>query len=134
MDDITIMKATELRIGNLVYAYGVPSAIEVIQLHKDKIVIDATGIPLTEEWLKKFGCRKLGKFKRNVIDFETIYLIADSGGVMSCVCLYEKPNEAEWYFKYGFSDLYPKGKLQYIHQLQNLYFALTGEELEINEQ
>jgi hypothetical protein len=39
-------------------------------------------------------------------------------------------NGEEWMFCLG--DAFEQGGFHYLHQLQNLYFALAGEELEIN--
>jgi len=68
-------------------------------------------IPLTEEWLVKFG------FKRS-----------------------STPNQltlGRFSYELSYSDLYyglsRMGKCKYLHQLQNLYFALTQEELEIQQ-
>ena len=66
-------------------------------------------IPLTESWLCQFGLKKSGNhylFKTNT----------DSGACLS--------ND----FKLIFSD-FERCKIEHVHQLQNLYFALTNEEL-----
>lgn len=72
-------------------------------------------IPLTDEWLLKFGFNSNGKVWEidsiNGIVFEIEY-------VSDCYYLH---TQGEWGYQ-GFS---------YVHQLQNLYFALTGQELEL---
>ena len=70
-------------------------------------------IPLTEEWLLKFG---LLKTKNSVLmgGYELIY---DDKNNMYNVFVY-----------HGIFCT-----IKYVHQLQNLYFALTGEELKINQ-
>ena len=123
------IQAKELRIGNLTYK------ILKGKRHVDEIdYLDLAGlsgcrhyilpmglllkpIPLTEEWLIKFGFEKL---KNNGIDYE----------LHDCVISFE----AKWMWTSESKlnevrTLIPK----YVHQLQNLYFALTGEELTIKE-
>ena len=70
-------------------------------------------IPLTEEWLFKlnFINDRVLEFYRNDITDSTI--IID----YNFICLL------------GYSHV----KLKYVHQLQNLFFALTGEELELKQ-
>jgi hypothetical protein len=75
-------------------------------------------IPLTEEWLLKFG------FERHHFDY--------SNGV---IYIKDVPNNNEFKwgvypFELGSGFIINKSKnLKYVHQLQNLYFALTNEEL-----
>ena len=110
------MKASELRIGNWLNDGFFDFQVEV----QDILIIsdmpeglNIKPIPLTEEWLMKFGfiqehcCN--GKYERWNKD-----------------CVYiEKINHV---FHHDFISIGA------IHQLQNLYFALTGEELQLNLQ
>lgn len=118
------MKATELRIGNYVHSnltkitYQV-DVDDIKNINDDPVV--AKPIPLTEQWLKDFG-------------FE----MYDYGAL--------KDDFQIKLFKYGHTTYHrntiemdgAKGnwcyitKIMYVHQLQNLYFALTGEELTKN--
>ena len=100
------MKASELRIGNIVKqgiieSIGI-SLIQVIDTIYESEVIES--IQLTEEWLLKFGFRKVYKTCYQYKDF-----ILDDRFIMM--------------------DIDITIQLKYVHQLQNLYFALTGEEL-----
>jgi len=110
------MKASELRIGNYIEVNG-----EIRQVTSGIIVTidtiskpDTKPIPLTEEWLLKFG------FDEKGIGYAKgfIYL---------------------WHYDDGiFLELVSDSNshntpLKYVHQLQNLYFALTGEELTIKD-
>jgi hypothetical protein len=71
-------------------------------------------IPLTEEWLLRFGFEDKGK---------KVFRIVNSGMNMS--------------FSVAFTGIgytpcqFSSKRIEYVHQLQNLYFALTGEELAI---
>ena len=125
------MKASELRIGNYVKfdnhedEYYKVSGCDISELSDELIDLNASPIPLTEEWLLKFG------FIRHHYDYanDVIYIknIADN----------EIDNaEFEWgvYPNELGSGIQIKNRksLKYVHQLQNLYFALTGEELILN--
>jgi hypothetical protein len=110
------MKANELRIGNLVQHYGYPDDIwpvdfallENISLGLNQV----EGIPLTEEWLMKFGFLKIGKF--GFFHLDSLYLTYND-------------DKTIFYFQYRTKA----SIIHAVHQLQNLYFALTGQELTI---
>lgn len=119
------MDARELRIGNYATDSIETGAITVfnndacVLKHKSGIVkcriSDLQPIPLTKEWLLKFGFeqQKWGDFiltyyrKGNIL-----YSLSDGNVELNepNICLTQ---------------------LKHVHQLQNLYFALTGEELTI---
>ena len=121
------MKANELRIGNLILVDG--EITEITGIKKSTVSFSdgfqmfiAGGlepISLTEEWLLKFG-------------FD---ITVDHPGRK----LYEHDGECPLWFsdKRGITDFYASRvrirECKYVHQLQNLYFALTGEELTIKE-
>lgn len=116
------MKASELRIGNLVTYNGkeisiTPNALfEFYYIHNthanSKIDRrDYKPILLTEEFLLRAGFKKGTLiYKNDSFNFngEIVFKGEDS-------------------FRYFGTN----AKLKYVHQLQNLYFALTGEELTI---
>lgn len=117
------MKANELRIGNYVYDDVLKDIDTVYQLDlrcvNDCYIKDLNNemkpIPLTEEWLLKFGFVVFGidKDHYSLHDFK----LFDVGGYYIVTPL---PHEY-------------KPIIKHVHQLQNLYFALTGEELTIKE-
>lgn len=120
-----MITANELRIGNWVY-YGQsirpitaikesPSrkCVGVDNMLTDFAVIQP--IPLTPEILEKAGFRK--KANEYTYDTETFNLILT--------------HEKEDWFYWNHSGLMIDPSFKYVHQLQNLYFALTGEELDI---
>lgn len=80
------------------------------------------GIPLTPEWLERSGFRKDMGGGGGLLEFENGF-----------ICFYDMNNPLVGYS--GVSDELINGgpihNLNYVHQLQNLYFALTGEELTI---
>lgn len=68
---------------------------------------DCKPIPLTEEWLERFGLHESKYF-----------------------CFKEEHCDL-WAF--GEKEFGVFTHIEYVHQLQNLYFALTGEELELKD-
>ena len=118
-----MIKANELRIGNYLLMGG--RIIKISGILKNGFYFGEHGyatniinwfepISLTEEWLLKFGFEKTNN--------PTLYS-------HKSVCM--KHNTTS-YYPVAFDDggAFSIGKnIQYVHQLQNLYFALTGEEL-----
>ena len=117
------MKATELRIGNWVFDTSEKdNEPNVPRIVNEPITKQRCSwyepIPLTEEWLLKFGFNKLSdiwEFWKN-----------------SGWDLRQHKLENNWWLFYNGQDL-DCVRIDYVHQLQNLYFALTGEELTIKE-
>lgn len=112
------MKASELRIGNFVHAFGAKQEFFRIDELIDADAYDyIEPIPITEEWLLKFGFAMLKNsspqkwYKPNCTFFE-FNKWKSMTGIKMIRCN-----------RLGCAD--------YVHQLQNLYFALTGEELEL---
>lgn len=110
------MKANELRIGNLVQIDGLKSPIPVSIIDTTETSIDtkAKPIPLTEEWLLKFGA----------IKSQHCWLINDKIELSHTTT--EEYYEFEWQSPLLDWEIIA---IKYVHELQNLYFALTGEEL-----
>jgi len=75
----------------------------------------AEGIPITEDWLQNFGFVKLGS-----LDFFYIH-----NDVMN-LKISEDLKMIAWY-----NMAIHNVDIGFIHQLQNLFFALTGSELQI---
>jgi hypothetical protein len=122
------MKPEELRIGNIVAEFGIPiivtgsliARLEEIT-NKGKIAIDLSPIPITDEWLlEKCGFKEKKDFAGKYFELNADRVYLWDNGIE-----YERtvaPGIRVNLFK----------KYQYIHQLQNLYYALTGEELTVN--
>jgi hypothetical protein len=123
------MKASELRIGNLIgFNYGnrkTYSTITEITSIDVKLndgfaeLSQLEPIPLTEKWLLRFGYIK---FEVNATIFCEYSLVDD--GVLKYKLLFDKRNN-----NIVMPNEYKPIKIKHVHQLQNLYFALTGEEL-----
>jgi len=139
------MKATELRIGNylqydkrlhsvrgLDINHGlVLTPIEVPNQGYPCVHLDTIKpIPLTEEWLLKFGFEEehdehgyglVFKFKTTQDVFMKVIYEHEFRG------LYLDKNMNKGFYGFRFSNI----DYKYVHQLQNLFYALCGEELTI---
>lgn len=112
----------ELRIGNLLQRISNGSVCQVnwgiIRDAELGMAIDYALIPLTEERLVRFG------FKRKYEDGSEWYHFPVSALTLL-------------FFNDGLCDVYWHGRkireIKYVHQLQNLYHALTGKELEMKQ-
>lgn len=111
------MKYTELRIGNIFKEKYSGDLVVVSELTKDRITFDyqtnekwqSEPIELTEEILLKYGFEYDDAFYYK----DGIFLEYDDNSLrVDCM-----------------SD---SVSVKYLHQLQNLYFALRNKELEIN--
>ena len=114
-----MINAKELRIGNLLQCAGSDNYFEVTA--DDLQFIDsgsskAKPIPLTEDWLLKFG------FQQKCVS-QTPYCL-------NGFSIYPNDNNKHCILYYKSVEII---ELKSVHQLQNLYFGLTGTELELNE-
>ena len=124
------MKTNELREGNLFYHdknkinYGTHIVCEITKngiVNEHSVLIpynEVEPIPLTEEWLIKFGFEWI----------EELFAYADE-------------NHYVIFMSSGLIELHPfctndgdcHIKVKYVHTLQNLIFALTNEELKCKQ-
>ncbi|WP_407533773.1 hypothetical protein [Elizabethkingia miricola] len=116
------MNKAELRLGNYLHDRN-GNLCKVIELREDGIYAPVigkaiTGLPnkpieLTEEWLIKFG------FKLES-DAEGEYYENKGVGILIL-----RSDDIHFFFGN------PNNKDKYVHELQNLFYALTGEELKL---
>lgn len=109
-----MIKANELRRGN--YIVFNDSIIPVLNIATD--TPDCEGVYLTHKILIACGFEKFGRYAIGAGSYVTyrkgkIELIQQANGYPYILPMYEV-------------------KIKYLHQLQNLYFTLTGQELTIN--
>ena len=139
------MKATELRVNNLVH-FSLSNIVRVESINTHTCICKAKysrsgkdifedmisfsgdtasgnapiesfwGIPLTEEILLKCRFKKKNGYKFVLHNSHFSLVMIDS------------INRED----YAFSHYNLWVNLEHVHQLQNLYFALTGQELEVN--
>lgn len=128
------MLANELRIGNVInwtaWEHDGNGFINKEIVLTDSLFVRALskgflaqiiGIPLTEEWLLKFGFENK-KYKSD--SFPMITKLIGQKRLRISHSPFEK-------FKIEYRGVILTYNLKHVHQLQNLYFALTGEELNI---
>jgi hypothetical protein len=123
----------ELRIGNIVASPKHGLAIATIAgIATNDIVMleevstydffsDVQPIPLTPDWLDKLGIRYKEGLGYSYPFAENFNLYLTKGVFRDCQCTIMQYSEGEELLKH----------IKYVHQFQNLYFALTGEELTI---
>jgi hypothetical protein len=129
------MKASELRIGNLIKGKSPEKKVyeEPVELNEYYFLLflnnmmDVEPIPLTEEWLLKLGFKQCG-YEMLSWKHETLLPSFDLGGINWAD--FDEPDYQFLTYKVADEIL----RIDYVHQLQNLYFALTGEELKQQEQ
>jgi hypothetical protein len=142
------MTASELRIGNYMLNTKLGGIVHFTSFHGlcnyESKPHEYEPIELTEEWLLKFGF-ELNKSVQNNGAFQYIYKTYEKKITEDLSFSYAYVTEiykgkgqnynslafGQYYFdNWNASDkLHLNYELKYVHQLQNLYFALTGEEL-----
>ena len=117
-----MIKVQELRIGNLLEDHGeyLPVGFDTfkdwVEFNFGEILKE---IPISTEWLLKFGFAESNligyeHFKLNIQPRFITKRFLNGGRIENPFLRFD-----------GLVDIY------YVHQLQNLYFALTGEELSV---
>jgi hypothetical protein len=118
------MNQLELRLGNWINSYH--GNVRVVSLGQELVTtpnkIGVThgaiysGIDLNYDILKKCGFRPLN----------SLYFVRDNYSMWEfrCFAIKFRSNDGE-----SFTPI--KAKCQYLHQLQNVYFFITGEEIQV---
>jgi hypothetical protein len=88
--------------------------------YTDFSIRDISPIQLTEEWLIKMG------FEKSVDTTNLFVKIENINEVQYEISFYEKVGCSLYAEEFWLKD-----EIKYVHQLQNLYYALTNEELTI---
>lgn len=116
------VKVEELRSGNWINSVNAGEAFALPTTELFYIADNPEGyepIPLTEEWLVKFGWGKSDEHEfANNINPHFVFIFDTH---FKRLRLEVDNNEASL-------DV-PMPQIQHVHQLQNLYYALTGQEL-----
>ena len=129
------MTASELRIGNWVNIFLNDVDYNTIQIKVDDLyyILQKNGIyepvPLTEEWLTKFGFEYVNKGDNDYIVYadpnHNYYLQLDV-----------RKRDNKWIILDNTANeltAFAMVDIVHVHQLQNLFFALTGEALTLGQ-
>jgi hypothetical protein len=118
------MKASDLRVGSILnvslksgQGRTLESAIRIhdlVNIYENSGSFNYEPIPLTEEWLLKFGFEITSLAMHTKYDKGEISLLTRNGSGI-------------------FLTYYQSTKIKYVHHLQTLYWCLCGEELTIGE-
>lgn len=135
------MKTSELRLGNFIDVAGYICNViflnesdigfksedcEGFEMQLKGVQPDCEPIKLTEEWFLKFGFYKDEEFfSMHILDYKYCFKYADFrkdwGFYQEFTdSPYERDDGVKYFISCG---------MNYVHQLQNLYFSLLGEEL-----
>lgn len=129
-----MIRANELRIGNLAYRTNkstgkrdliqiTPSCIMDISANGERSSFIYEPIPLTEEWLVRFGFSKGILFDTILYLSGTRWHISYHDGIYQLN--YKENPSSQWV---------PVLKdIKHVHTLQNLFWILCGEELTLKE-
>lgn len=136
------MRANEIRLGNLFAMKDFPMYVEAI--FRDKVYLNFEGnegdvweedlkdlvpIPLTEEILLKAGFEKENEDDK----YGRVFLIPNTKYIIRIVN-YGNPQSKDFGYSLEISDdkdWCSIKRIYYLHDLQNLIFALTGKEIKI---
>ena len=149
------IKPTDLRVGNLIIANGLYEGkiVEVEQIgskgtlsegkrvllfkneHAGEFLDDCIGIPSTEEWLVRFGFEKVKS--KLTEENNKLQVFAKKGfrirlfGIDVASFNWGVNQFFDTNFNADYHDDYYDHSIEtpYVHQIQNLYHSLTGEEL-----
>lgn len=130
-----MIQSNDLRIGNWVYftGNGNNNPVKVMELWQTQLVSDYMGnhlclfysdddlqpIPLTPEILLSCGFEKVRDLTYVIVHSDNLHIVFIQSGIGFNITV------TGAFGMVGLSDCYS------VHQLQNLYFALTNTELEI---
>jgi hypothetical protein len=108
------MKANELRIGNLVLD-NLGGTLKILAIGTDSDLPHITGMKITNDWLLSVGFTTSAwdnhSTHRKMIGDNDYTIVINNDGTCDV------------------GDDVEIIDIKYVHQIQNLYFALTGEEL-----
>ena len=110
----TYLTVHEIRMDKIYFLPRITNDLET-SLFMPSLYMNIEPIPLTEEWLSKFGFENAFADKWDGMEW------------MPCEFI-----NGKLYYTPDMHHHASKG-IENVHQLQNLYFALTGEELTIKE-
>lgn len=118
------LPAKDFRIGNVVNAHPSPEFKVTAWLLQHWATEKIEAVPLTSEWLERMGFENFKEHSKWAYKYKHF---VNSNELMVIIDASNKQGGACYLNGTHFADC------EYIHTFQNLYFALTGQELEIKE-
>lgn len=136
----------DFRLGNFFLLDGEVYCVEGIDHYSHRVIAkkgdeyfvvngEVPGIPITPEWLERFGFSQIETIQHNQYEVEERYTIRINETNISYGFVTETYGgvpDKRTRFKFSDETIDTHKGVHFMHQLQNLYFALTGEELTIN--
>ena len=126
-----MIRVTDFRIGNIILQGGNITIIDSLERSindwertNHKRTMDTEPIPLTEKWLLEFG----------FILYSTGSLCKHLNNDDSYLAIDLKYGNGVWLNinQEGIENSIKLSHIKYVHELQNLFFALTGVELSVS--
>lgn len=120
------MKAKDLRKGNCVNKDGVMVIADTLLIHQyNSLLMLLEPIPLTEEWLLKFGFEE-PEFTHGLYVKGCLNIVIGTNNIWRDTFIKVNDNIVTIHQEESTSE-----GSRFVHQLQNLYFEITGEELKL---
>lgn len=124
MESKEFPKPTELRLGNFVWndvqKIPVPVDLKILSEQCNRWKRGEglwSPIPLTEQWLERFGFEKVNH--KGINGYLSV----------NCELIYNIESKQMFSFSEVDGSVWNLTRVVFVHHLQNLFFALTGEEL-----
>lgn len=114
-----MIKANELRVGNRLLKNGIvvtADARTIFDIWESSK--EYSPIPITFDGLNGIGFTGTMRRAYKRIGTTSLTMYVDKGGQFTI-------EDQDWYSE-------ELKRIKYVHEVQNLYFALTGEELQVN--
>lgn len=133
MNDSKPLTLEELRIGNIIQYGKFQHTMDYSDFMHMAVngMENVRGIPLTEQWLLDFGFEiSKGSSGNKIYGYrQELDFLKDYGSQSFVLEFNEHSKSWGGYLEFGYYD--NQIGCDYVHQLQNLYFALTQTELQL---
>lgn len=125
----SVLKENDCRYGNyIIFGGSITQLNEKEMCHFFRFPETYKPIPLTEEWLLKFRFKEIVFTQDRNREWLKMFEIEETDELFS-LCFYPEKNICYLNFDVGYGNNVLN--IEFVHKLQNLYFALTGSELTV---
>jgi hypothetical protein len=121
------MNQKELRLGNLILVNEKVQEVIELPLPENCNKKNTKGVPISKKWLINFGFKNIV----DKLDIRSLDLFIGDGSIG-----FYSNNESDYSHVYVYCETHKDAdqvrigdNLLFVHQLQNLYFTLTNQEL-----